>query len=47
VERVHLDLGATEFLLQERGHGDAAEAHADPAEELATGAEGEGFEMVH
>ena len=46
-ERVHLDLSATEFLLKERSHGDAAEAHADAAEELTAGAEGERVEMVH
>ena len=40
-ERVYFDLSATEFLLKERSHGDAAEAHADAAEELTAGAEGE------
>ena len=46
-QRIHLDLGAAEFLLEERGHGDAAEAHADAAEELTAGAEGERVEVVH
>jgi len=40
-ERVYFDLSAAEFLLEQRSHGDAAEAHADSAEELTAGAEGE------
>ena len=35
-QRVDADVGAPEFLLEQGGHGDAAEAHADAAEELAT-----------
>jgi hypothetical protein len=45
-ERVDADVGAAQFLLEQGGHGDAAEAHADAAEEFATGAE-EGVEMEH
>jgi hypothetical protein len=47
VERVHLDLGAAQFLLEQRSHGDATEAHADASEELAAGAEGERVDVLH
>jgi hypothetical protein len=46
-ERVDLDVGAAEFLLEQRSQGDAAEAHADAAEEFTAGAEGEGVEVAH